>query len=285
MATNVVPAACGRHRVELMRGKTWLAAGMAAMALLATGCQKLQSRDQLNKGVQAYKNAQYPQAVENFKRAVELDPAFPTARLYLATAYMSQYIPGADSPENMQMAQAAHDQFNKVLEQDPKNDVAMASIASLYYNQKKFDEAKTWYEKLVAVNPKNKEAYYTLGVIAWSKFYPEYGKARAKLSMKPEDPGPLKDKKVKEELKTQWLPVINEGLRNLDKALEIDKDYDDAMAYENLLIRERADLMDDPEQYKKEIQVADNWVQKALETKKMKAEKKPTGGGITAETK
>jgi Tfp pilus assembly protein PilF len=90
-----------------MRGKTWLAAGMAAMALLATGCQKLQSRDQLNKGVQAYKNAQYPQAVENFKRAVELDPAFPTARLYLATAYMSQYIPGADSPENMQMAQAA----------------------------------------------------------------------------------------------------------------------------------------------------------------------------------
>jgi hypothetical protein len=122
-------------------------------------------------------------------------------------------------------------------------------------------------------------------VIAWSKFYPEYGKARAKLSMKPEDPGPLKDKKVKEELKTQWLPVINEGLRNLDKALEIDKDYDDAMAYENLLIRERADLMDDPEQYKKEIQVADNWVQKALETKKMKAEKKPTGGGITAETK
>jgi Tfp pilus assembly protein PilF len=262
-----------------------LTVGVTALALVGSGCQKLQSRDQLNKGVQAYKNAQYPQAVENFKRAVELDPAFPTARLYLATAYMSQYIPGADSPENMQMAQAAHDQFNKVLEQDPKNDVAMASIASLYYNQKKFDEAKTWYEKLVAVNPKNKEAYYTLGVIAWSKFYPVYGAARAKLSMKPEDPGPIKDKKVKEELKAQWLPIINDGLKNLDKALEIDKDYDDAMAYENLLIRERADLDDDSAQYQKDIQVADNWVQKALETKKMKAEKKPTGGGITADTK
>jgi tetratricopeptide (TPR) repeat protein len=268
-----------------MGSKISIAVGVSALALLSSSCQKLQSRDQLNKGVQAYKNAQYPQAVENFKKAVDLDPNFPTARLYLATAYMSQYIPGADSPENMQMAQAAHDQFNKVLEQDPKNDVAMASIASLFYNQKKFDEAKSWYEKLVAVNPKNKEAYYTLGVIAWSKFYPEYGKARAKLSMKPEDPGPLKDKKVKEELKAQWLPVINEGLKNLDKALEVDKDYDDAMAYENLLIRERADLMDDPEQYKKEIQVADNWVQKALETKKMKAEKKPTGGGITTDTK
>ena len=28
---------------------------------------------------------------------------------------------------------------------------------------------KQWYEKLVAVNPKNTEAYYTLGVIAWTK--------------------------------------------------------------------------------------------------------------------
>jgi Tfp pilus assembly protein PilF len=262
-----------------------IAAGVAALALLGTSCQKLQSRDQLNKGVQAYKNAQYPQAVENFKKAVELDPNFPTARLYLATAYMSQYIPGADSPENMQMAQAAHDQFQKVLSQDPKNDVAIASIASLYYNQKKFDEAKEWYTKLVNANPNNKEAYYTLGVITWSKFYPVYGAARAKLGMKPEEPGPIKDKKVKEELKAQWLPIINEGIKNLDKALEIDKEYDDAMAYENLLIRERADLDDDAEQYKKDIQTADDWVQRALQTKKIKAERKPTGGGITADTK
>src|SRR5215471_4815971 len=173
-----------------MRNLTILAA-VAAVALLATGCQKLRSRDQLNKGVQAFKNAQYADAVESFKTAVQLDPNFPTARLYLATAYMSQYIPGADSPENMQMAAAAHDQFRKVLEQDPKNDVAIASIASLYYNQKKFDDAKQWYEKLVAANPNNKEAYYTLGVITWSKFYPVYGAARAKLGMKPEDPGPL----------------------------------------------------------------------------------------------
>jgi Tfp pilus assembly protein PilF len=266
-----------------MKRNVSIVAGVTAFALLATGCQKLQSRDQLNKGVQAYKNAQYPQAVENFKKAVELDPNFPTARLYLATAYMSQYIPGADSPENNQMAQAAHDQFQKVLEQDPRNDVAMASIASLYYNQKKFDEAKQWYEKLVATNPNNKEAYYTLGVITWSRFYPVYGAARAKLGMKPEDPGPIKDKKVKEELKAQWLPVINDGLKNLEKALEIDKEYDDAMAYMNLLTRERADLDDDAEQYKKDIQVADNWVQKALETKKIKAERKPTSGGITAE--
>jgi tetratricopeptide (TPR) repeat protein len=97
--------------------------GVSALALLATSCQKLKSRDQLNKGVQAFKNAQYAEAVEKFKVAVELDPNFPTARLYLATAYMQQYIPGAESPENNRMAQAAHDEFMKVLEQTPNDKV------------------------------------------------------------------------------------------------------------------------------------------------------------------
>jgi len=133
------------------------------------------------------------------------------------------------------------------------------------------------------LNPTDKESYYTLGVIAWSKWYPVYGTARAKLSMKPEDPGPIKDKKVKEELKAQYLPLVDAGIQNLQKALDIDKEYDDAMAYMNLLIRERADLDDTPEQYQKDIEVANNWVQKTLETKKIKAERKPVSTGLSAQ--
>jgi len=261
--------------------------GVALAALLSTGCSKLQSRDKLNKGVQAFKNAQYAEAVESFKKAVELDPTFPTARLYLATAYMQQYIPGADSPENNQMAQAAHDQFMKVLEQDPKDKVALASIASLFLNQKKWDEAQQWYEKLISIDPNNKEAHYSLGFIAWSKWYPAYGTARANLGMRQEDPGPIKDKKVRDELKAQYGPVIDAGLASLDKALQIDPDYDDAMAYENLLIRERADLMDSKADYEAQIKIADGWIEKNLATKKKKAEEKSkkAGGGITMETK
>ncbi len=268
-----------------MTRKLTLILGVAAIALFSAGCEKLRSRDQLNKGVQAFKNAQYSEAVERFKTAVELDPSFPVARLYLATAYMQQYIPGADSPENNQMAQAAHDQFMKVLEQTPKDKLAIASIASLYLNQKKWDEAQQWYEKLIGVDPTNADAYYSLGFIAWSKWYPAYGTARANLGMKQEDPGPLKDKKVKEELRAKYLPVINGGLQALDKALQIRPDYDDAMAYENLLIRERADLMDTKAEYEKEVKVADAWVDKALATKKEKAEKKGTSGGIVADQK
>ena len=97
--------------------------------------------------------------------------------------------------------------------------------------------------------------------------------------MKQEDPGPIKDKKVKEELKAKFGPVIDDGLKALDKALEINPEYDDAMAYENLLVRERADLADTKEEYEKQIKIADDWVQKALATKKAKAEKKSKAGG------
>jgi Tfp pilus assembly protein PilF len=256
---------------------------VAALAFIATGCNKLKARDNLNRGVQAFKSTQYNQAVEKFEQAVQLDPGFTPARLYLAMAYYMQYIPGAESPENQQMADHALEQFQKVLAQDDKNDVATKSIASLYFNEKKWDLAEQWYKKAIELNPKDKEAYYTLGVITWFKWYPALGTARAKLGMTPEAPGPIKDKKVKEDLKAQYLPMVNDGIHNLEKALDIDKEYDDAMAYMNLLIRERADLDDSPEEYKKDIEVADNWVQKTLATKKIKNERKPTSTGINAQ--
>jgi len=264
-----------------------LSVAAGVLVLVGASCQKLKSRDQLNQGVRAFQSAQYPEAVEHFKTAVELDPAFPTARLYLATAYFQQYIPGAESPENTQMAKAAYDQFMKVLDQDNRNTVAMASVASLYLYQKKWDDAQQWYEKLVAVDPNNADAYYSLGFIAWSKWYPAYGTARVELGMKQDDPGPIKDKKVKQELKTKWLPTITAGLQALDKTLQINPEYEDAMSYENLLIRERADLLDSKEEYDAAIKVANDWVQKALETKKIKADRKEkkSGGGIVAEQK
>jgi tetratricopeptide (TPR) repeat protein len=267
-----------------------------ALATVATGCKKLEARDNLNKGVQAFRNAKYADAVNFFKTAVELDPTYAVAQLYLATAYMSQYIPGANSPENLEYAKSAMENFEKVLVIDPKNASAVESIASLHIQMsqglaelsekvKKLDEAKAWYQKLTQVDPQNKTAYYSQGFIVWGKWYPALMEARAKMGMKPEDPGPLKDKKVRAELRDQYLAMINDGIKNLDKALEIDKEYDDAMAYLNLLYRERADLAETVEEYNRDTDTADRWVEKTLQTKKIKVdrEQKKSGGGIVSE--
>jgi tetratricopeptide (TPR) repeat protein len=268
-----------------MKRKAVVVLAIAAMTVFATSCEKLKARDQLNKGVQAFKSAQYPIAVEDFKKAVEYDPTFATARLYLATAYMQQYIPGADSPENNQMAKAAYDQFQEVLARDPKNELAVADIASLLFQEKKLDEANEWNLKLISLNPKSKEAYYTLGVIAWLKAMVSEGEARAKLGMKQEDPGPLKDKKVRVEVAAKNAPIVDAGIKYLDRSLQIDPEYDDAMAYENLLYRQKADLEDSSDMFKADIDKANDYFQKTIDTRKIKADRKPTGGGITADTK
>lgn len=251
-----------------------LAAALVSAAVLSSGCQKLKARDNLNKGVQAFKATQYSQAVNYFKEATDLDPDWSVPRLYLAMSYMSQWIPGAESAENNKFAQSAMDQFLKVLEKDPKDQIATASVASIYYNQKNFDKAEEWNRKMIEIKPDSKEAYYTLGVIAWTKWVAVDLAERAKMGMRREDPGPLKDKKVKEELKAKWLPVLDGGIRDEEKAIQIDPNYDDAMAYMNLLIRYKADLSDTPEDYKKQSAIADNWVNKAMEARKINTEKK-----------
>ena len=267
----------------------------AAMILAGTGCSYLKSRDHINQGIASYRNAKYSDAVDHFEQAIKLDPQNPTPQLYLATAYMVQWIPGAESPENLELARKAKDQFLRVLDKDPNEKTALAYLATLAFNQalslpldqklKMFDEAAKWHHRRIEVDPKEKEAYYTLGVIAYQKWIPALMTARSNLRMRPEDPGPLKDKKVKEELKTEYGGIVDEGMQNLNKALEIDPEYDDAMAYLNLLIRERADLADDKDSYKKQVDEADSWLQKALDTKKIKQERaeKKGGGGIVQE--
>ncbi len=266
----------------------------ASLLLLATGCEKLRARDNLNMGVNAFKNAKFADAVNHFKTAVELDPSLASARLYLATAYRSQYIPGAESDENRDFAKRAMEEFMKVYEQEPTNKLALQSIASLHYDEaqgitnlddkfKKLDEAKSWHEKILKVDPSAKESLYTIGVIAWAKTYPIRKKARVELKMKDEDPGPIKDAKVRKTLYDRNTPILDEGIAAMRKAIEVDKEYDDAMAYLNLLLREKADISDTPAMAKQFSDEADSWVQKAVETKKVKAARMPVQTGIVQE--
>jgi len=250
-------------------------------ALISTAVVAQDAREVMNQGIAAFKNANYQQAVGLFQQAVSLDPNNVNAHLYLGTAYMSQWIPGAEAPENAAQGHSAEIEFRRVLELDANNITALASMASLTYHGaptlageekiRKLDEAMDWYKRLAAVQPTNKEAAYSMGVIAWAKWYPALMTARASAGMKPEDPGPL-PAPVRGELKAKYSSLIEEGITNLDRALVLDPNYDDAMAYLNLLIRERADLLDTKEQYAADVAVADAWVQKNLDTKKAKVQ-------------
>jgi TonB family protein len=238
------------------------------LCLAAASLAAQDAKDFINRGAAAFKAGQYPAAVAEFQKAVDADPSFVTARLYLATAYMQQYIPGADSAENQSLWFRAESEFRKVLDVDRNNKVAMASVASLNLNAKKWDEARYWYKTMVNADPSDAIAYYSLGFIVWSQWYPEYGKARTAAGLRPETPGPLPDASVRAALRAKWWPALDEGIWDLNQALSYSPQYSDAMAYMNLLIRERADLRDTADEYRRDIAEADQWVRKALEAKR-----------------
>ncbi|HKD10107.1 MAG TPA: tetratricopeptide repeat protein [Bryobacteraceae bacterium] len=252
-------------------------AGLGASVLLGSGCNKLKARDHLNQGVNAFKSGNYSEASDHFKTAISLDPTFDTARLYLATSYVQQYIPGTETPENKKFATAAMSEFQTVLGANPDPSaklLATESMASLYYNMKDFPKAQDWNKKVIELDPKNKEAYYTLGVIPWTEFIGPDREARLNEKMRPEDPAPLKDAKERAALKDKYWASLTQGIENEKKALAVDPEYENAMAYMNLLIRYRADLQDTKEQAAADVKEADSWVEKALETQKIKAKRK-----------
>ncbi len=249
--------------------------------IFLTGCAKLQSRDQMNQGVQAFRNNHYTEAVKHFKDAVRLDPENSNAQSYLATSYFIQWVPGADSPDNKKNYDMAKQEFQKILQKDPTNSQALASMANMAYNsatagnpeQRKaaFEDARKWNERRIEVDPKDSEAYYYLGVIDYYDALADIATARVNEKMSPNDPGPLKDKKVKEDLKDKYGKSIDNGLDQLKKALSIDKENEDAMSYVNLLLREKAMLADSPDEAKSLSNEANDWMEKSLNMKRIKA--------------
>jgi tetratricopeptide (TPR) repeat protein len=262
----------------------------AALALFSSvGCSKLRARDQLNKGVTAYKNAKYEEAIEHFQQSVALDPTLINAKMYLATAFAQQYIPGVEDADNLKMADQAIEQYKRVLDMNAARDQKVNSakgIAYLYLNMKKFDDAKKYYRMAADMDPNDPEPYYSVGVIDWTACYQPRMEERAKLGLKPDENLSAKNnkdqKKVCAELKEKNGPSIQEGIESLNKAISLRPDYDDAMAYLNLMYREKADVeCDDLAARQEDLKTADHWVDQTLLTKKAKAEKQPGQQGIT----
>ena len=229
---------------------------LAILALAATGCAKLQARDNLNKGVRAFRDAHYENAVKYFQQAVQLDPDLTTAEIYLATAYAQQYVPGGRGEDNEKNAQMAIQTFENVLKRDPNNVNAVAGLASIYYNlgqndSSQIQKSREYYLKYASLDPTNPIPLYTIGVLNWVVVY---------------------DKNNQDPKETQ-LQTIDEGLGYLDKALSLNPDYDDAMTYKNLLYRQKADRASSEDERKRFTDLADEWFNKGLETRKKNAEK------------
>lgn len=263
-------------------------AGFALLIVLGstTGCTKLRARDQLVKGVQAFKAGHYEEAVGHFQQSIALDPDYESARLYLATAYSYQVVPNLDTPDNLAIAKKAMDGFNEVLAKNPNDLDALRQIASIQRNIKQFDAATATYLKIISLDPNDAEANYTIGVIKWTQAYKNAVQILGEQNPPLQDDGNGNAKMSKAtcaKMQQANQQLIDDAMKFLNRAVEINPNYDDAMQYLNLNYRRRADLhCGDDAARKADLAQADMWVQKAIGARKANeaAKEKKAAGGV-----
>lgn len=263
------------------------------------------ARNALNQGVESFKNAQFEEAVRLFKLAKQFDPSLENASLYLATAYASQYIPGAPSEENRRNGEMAIREYKEVLDKNPANLSAIDGIASILYQMagqpfsvEMFEESKNYHKRHIAIKPDDPQPYYSVGVIDWALSYrgntmirqefnqsvgvrpesaAEYGdesddenaKDLAGQSTGLKDTDPLPEV-LRRKYAEEFGPKIDEGISALKRAIELNPGYDDAMTYLNLLYRRKADVVDTATERNAYVEQADELLDKVKDIKQQR---------------
>jgi tetratricopeptide (TPR) repeat protein len=249
--------------------------------------QRMDARKWLNEGVQAYREGQIDQAIVDFQNAKKLDPSLVNAQLYLATARSAQYIPGDPSPENAQHGDQALQEFRSILGAHPDSLSAIDGAGSILYNlagtpfdPEKMEESKSYHQKHIELRPGDPEPYYWVGVIDWSLAFRGNGDMRAdfnKIAKKPvknTDPTPPA---LAAQFRQKYGGIVDEGIANMNKAMDLRPDYDDAMAYLNLLYRQKADMELTVAEQELDVKIADDLVDqvKAIKKRKMSTSQSP----------
>jgi tetratricopeptide (TPR) repeat protein len=261
-------------------------AAILALALLALpGCNKLKSKQEIKKGNDFLKAAQYQSALSAYQEALRLDPGEEKLHKHIGIAYMGMYQPGSKHPKDLEFAQKAIDNLkqyvaaypedtkvleymvsmylnteryddaiafyqNELLKRNPKDSKAMQSLAMLYFKKGDFDSGVKWLKERLTVEGDNPEVYYLIGVQAWDRSY----------NFPDVDPV-LRAK------------IVDDGMAALNKAVEMKPDYFEAISYINLLYREKAKLETDPVKKQEYTDLANKYLQQALALRKAAQEK------------
>lgn len=275
----------------MRRTKVVFAVALLAAPLLA-GCNKVQARVELKQGNTFYQQEEYRQALAKFQRGLELDPSATFAWRSAGLTALALFRPGDTSPQNMQYAETAIDAFKKYLEDYPDNEKVREYLLTTLVQTKRFDEAlaylreqgdpndpdvvraqvniliqagrydEAWQLAQQMTGPNQAEVLYSVGVSAWDQAY--------------RNPALNYEQRSK---------MVDTGLEALKRALEVKPDYFEAMAYYNLMFREKAKLELDGTKRLEYVALADEWMKKALDLRKkqQEAEKKATKAAAEAE--
>lgn len=268
------------------------AASLAVLSLGAAGCDKFKSKQLIREGNSYFKEQLYEDALKKYEAAQALDPGEVRLDKFVAMGYMALYNPGSTHPKDQEALSRSIEHFKKYLAAKPEDDKAAKFLVTTYMNAQKYDDAIKYFKELVVTHPKDSravqtiamlyakqgdyensmewqkkrgelepnhaEVFYTMGVTAWDKSYNTMGI----------DTSP--DKGITNEKRKAMLDF---GMAQLDRAIQLNPDYSEAMLYKNLLYRQYVRIETDPARVAELNAKATEWQQKALEIRKKMQEK------------
>ena len=227
----------------------------------------------LSRGQTAWNESRTDDAIAAFEKAAAKDPTSLEAQLRLGAAHLQMWVP--DTPEVRQHGLKAEAAFRKALKLAPANMEALTSLEDYLVRSasgpgrvRQLEEAVSLAKRTIQAAPQDKTGYYHMGVIAWNRVNPELRAAREE----PTVMGPLADAAKRKAFRQQLLPIIDDGLRHLEKALALDAKDMDVMGYTFMLYEERSFLADSKEAFAADNRLAGTWWVKSMEAKKAAAD-------------
>ncbi len=104
-----------------------------------------------NKGSDYFEQQNYPKAIQSFEQAISIDNNYIDAYDNLGLAF--RHADNLDSAEYYYLAS---------IRKYPKGSVALRNMGVIEVMKKNYDKAKDYYDRAIAINPKDAEAYYGL---------------------------------------------------------------------------------------------------------------------------
>jgi beta-lactamase regulating signal transducer with metallopeptidase domain len=246
---------------NLKRARLMLAAAVATLAVcgvIASGLAisaraQTPAQQEMRAAATAYNSGDFTAAARHFEQAVGMEPANLNARLFLANTYL-----------RLRRPDVAAVQYREVLRRDPNNTVAISGVVSLN-GMDRPEESRELIQRAISLDPKDPHPYYSLAVLDWGTAYKAITAVNG-------GPGPdmyrqIADSAARARLRADVGPRIDEGIRMLQRSLELDPDSSDAAAYMNLLDRLQMPLADDAAEHARLLAQADDWVRKALQAR------------------
>jgi tetratricopeptide (TPR) repeat protein len=246
--------------------------------------QRLSARTALAEGDEAFRRGDFVRAADRFRSALEIDPASTAVRLRLVAAYQMQYVPGGESLANHDVAKRALEEIARVLDRDPSNPAAIMAAGEINDGRSDYDQARHWYGRLAAIDSSNAAAFAGMSAASLTQVSAAVldAKSRAGLlpaafalrASAPQASGhPIANDDLRRSLAERWSATIAEGIDAASKAVTLDRGHEGAMLMLDAWHQLAADLAASPHEYRRHSISADEWRHKALDRRRLKAER------------